>query len=263
MDQTTSEGAALSLLDELPKELPIDNPATMDPSTYDRGPLSFIESLPMELRVGILAQLPDVRSLPPAALSCKALYAAFKSCEPVLVRAVLANWIGIDALLGAMVNHQCIPPMLAPCQDMASKEDEHLDYVAKFIERLQLPTFTSIKLTLADALVVGDFHTQIVSPLVKGFTQMCWCWASPFPLARSFVSRAISVGESGRIARSFYMFEIYRKLFGIRDGPPRNFDRVRRKMWDAHSQRFFSKLAPWEVEQLSCVHDFLYSMKSQ
>ena len=51
-----------------------------------------------------------------------------------------------------------------------------------------------------------------------------------------------------RIERSFYTFEIYCSLFGK--------SRSRLSLND-QLDLFFNRFAPWENEQLACVHDFL------
>jgi hypothetical protein len=55
--------------------------------------------------------------------------------------------------------------------------------------------------------------------------------------------------EMSRIKRTFYYFEIFRNWF--RDLPDA------RVLLEEKMDVFFSALAPWEVEQLGCIHDFL------
>ncbi|KAJ5618729.1 zinc finger domain protein [Penicillium herquei] len=54
--------------------------------------------------------------------------------------------------------------------------------------------------------------------------------------------------ENYRIERSFYVFEVCCSLFWQSKNP---------LPWDDQLDKFFKRFAPWENEQLACIHDFL------
>ena len=72
-----------------------------------------LQRFPMELRCGILASLSDLQSLASAALTCRALYSAFKNNEDRLVRDVLVNCVGFGALPEAIIASRCRPSYLS------------------------------------------------------------------------------------------------------------------------------------------------------
>lgn len=57
--------------------------------------------------------------------------------------------------------------------------------------------------------------------------------------------------EACRIHRALYRFEIYRNLFC--QSPAK----VQSSVYGEQNELFFSHFAPWENEQLGCIHDFL------
>ncbi|KAI1080236.1 hypothetical protein F5B20DRAFT_119647 [Whalleya microplaca] len=111
---------------------------------------------------------------------------------------------------------------------------------------------------MRDALMINDFHVQVVSKLAQRFIQACVTNSESFclPLENSLRSRPISHLEEERITRALYRFELFRRLFGwfqhLEDEDiPRLHDSL------PYLAIFFSKFAPWENAQLACMNDFL------
>ena len=69
----------------------------------------------------------------------------------------------------------------------------------------------------------------------------------PVTLSRSIATRQ----EICRIERALYRFEIYCNIF--RESPKAQYSSV----YGEQKRLFFSNFAPWENEQLGCIHDFL------
>lgn len=65
-----------------------------------------------------------------------------------------------------------------------------------------------------------------------------------------FIVSPATFQEVCRIKRSFYRFETFCNLF-------REVDKVLSVVHEDRKTCFFQTLAPWEIEQLGCVHDFL------
>ena len=61
--------------------------------------------------------------------------------------------------------------------------------------------------------------------------------------------------ELRRIERALYRFEIYCDLF--REIPNERSSTIPSAINSEQSQLFFAKFAPYENEQLGCIHDFL------
>lgn len=66
--------------------------------------------------------------------------------------------------------------------------------------------------------------------------------------------------ELQRIQRSFYRFELYCNLFSRRAKVHRR-DPINSK--DKEHKYLFARFAPWELEQLVCIYDFLYRQISE
>lgn len=60
----------------------------------------------------------------------------------------------------------------------------------------------------------------------------------------------LSCSERNRLSRNLYRFQIYCHLFGDRESPPLSVVNQRDK--------YFAHFAPWENEQLACIHDYLF-----
>ncbi|KAI0013801.1 hypothetical protein F4779DRAFT_561416 [Xylariaceae sp. FL0662B] len=223
--------------------------------------------LPIELRCCILAFLPDLQSLVSSTLTCHALHDALMARQTGIIQGVLINCIGLGSLPEAIIAHQCSPPYLgvhgdnttwpAPANHLdGEQKQKQFDYISKFLQRLERPSVPSNTWTMRDALTLGNFHFQIVLPLTKKFTEACARTISNFPIPlNGLSSRPMSRSEEDRIARAFYRFEMFRRLFGC-------FNKSVEAEVERFHQIFFFKFAPWENAQLGCIHDFLHNQIS-
>lgn len=213
------------------------------------------ESLPFELKLDVLAALPDIQSLISVSQVCRELRAAFKHSRDSLIRAVLLNCIGYDTLPEATIVHRCKAPTLSTLVEGRPELDHDevanlSSFVTRFMGQLERPAVSSLVWTMEEAFDMVDFHLQVVSPFVERFVLYC-STTMDVKLRESLASAAPSREETGRIARAFYRFELYRKLYGCFHF---HFD-----AFLASSFLFFLRFAPWENAQLSCIHDYLIS----
>jgi hypothetical protein len=105
-------------------------------------------------------------------------------------------------------------------------------------------------MSLADLLQIGQTHVAIEG-LVNDFANMAWaCSLQDEPDLSSDL--VLSPGEHFRFCCAFYRTELFFRLF--RGTTTTKFDS---KTATIEYDLFFSKYAPWENEQLACVHDFL------
>ncbi|KAK6956990.1 hypothetical protein Daesc_002274 [Daldinia eschscholtzii] len=77
-----------------PEESVVDRTAT-EATPGVKSPLNTLEHLPSELLNGILASLPDVKSLVSATSSCRAIYSTFKESESIIISSVLGKSLGL------------------------------------------------------------------------------------------------------------------------------------------------------------------------
>ncbi|KAI1780561.1 hypothetical protein F4818DRAFT_396107 [Hypoxylon cercidicola] len=229
---------------------------------------SFLQRLPLELRWHILESISDVRSLASAALTCRALYSAFKAKEDDLPSAVLANCVGHEVLREAEIVHQCCPPFLSTPVRTTSPVGEPLDaeqsrqvhlYAKGFIRHLKRRTVpTPRRWNMSYALAFADYHLRVVVPLTQAFVEACASEQLSFPcvdLDDSLRARPATRREEERVMRALYRFELFRKLFG------RYSDGIEHMPGGAvavpYAHNFFKRFAPWEIAQLAVIHDFL------
>ncbi|OTB13372.1 hypothetical protein K445DRAFT_14044 [Daldinia sp. EC12] len=239
-----------------PEKSVVDRTAT-EATPGVKSPLNSLEHLPSELLNGILASLPDVKSLVSATSSCRAMYSTFKESESIILSSVLSNSLGVGILPIATMTYKCSPPFysdnLAPYVLFHTLEQvETLEtYISNFVTRLEPPTPSSIKWTMRDAIAVENYHRQVVLKLTEKFIQACRAIPSPcLDIGRSLQASPPSSSEKERIARSLYHFEIFRRLFGY-------LGKMQDRDLHKCAMTFFSKFAPWENAQLACIHDFL------
>ncbi|GAM86201.1 hypothetical protein ANO11243_042130 [Dothideomycetidae sp. 11243] len=189
---------------------------------------SPVASLSIELLQSVLSYLPDVTSLQAAATSCRAFHHAFQGAQGIIATLVLSNQIDISVL----------PEAIAADTSAAIGSRNVSDIMQKLHQRYDRPCSTRQMFRL------GRFH-HLVSDLAGRFaTTVISAFEPHWP------KDAISLREKRRIERSIYRFEIFCNLF-------RSSDMAREEQ-----SSFFSRLAPWENEQLGCIHDFLVRLVS-
>ncbi|KAH9884417.1 hypothetical protein F4778DRAFT_762890 [Xylariomycetidae sp. FL2044] len=234
-----------------------DHGNTTEPSE-DVKP-SYIQTLPVELRILILSFISDMPSLANAALSCHAMYDVLTG-KPDIIRSVLVNEVGLDVLPEAIQAHQCSPPFkriqpVDPNMDGSSKKyrDQTRQswlYISEYIQKMQREPVDSVTWTMSQAFELRNFHSDAVLKIVDHFIQACS--ESPYiPGNKALFSKTpASQTEKDRIARTLYRFEIYRRLFGILN---LHDSRERKRL----SYLFLAKFAPWENAQLATIYDFM------
>jgi hypothetical protein len=204
----------------------------MDPAVKTiKSPL---ETLPVETRQAILAELPDVRYLKSAALSCPSLYHAFVSAERILTCKVLQRQIPRDVL----------PEAVAALQSASVNPWPRLEtqnFMSKYFFTRRRPR---PKWNLSQALSMVTLYDH-----VKFFAKQF----SYDALNSSQLENSIyppSRAEIARIERALYRFQIYCNLF----------PGLKRPLFDASFQKsvFFNKFSPWENEQVAAIHDYLH-----
>lgn len=199
-----------------------------------------IEGLSVELLQMVLSELPDVSSLRAAALSCPLLYGVFLEADTTITTRVLLNQIDDSVLPEAELAFLSSSLHHGP-------EPKYRHVVVDFITQnlRQRPTPPS-SWSLQKALQLERLHL-CVSELTQKFVHTT---LTTYPMTQSKCTATRL--ERCRIERAFYRFELYCNLF-------RMLPEIGAELPIRVEQNklFFACFAPWENEQLGCIHDFL------
>jgi hypothetical protein len=200
---------------------------------------SPIEGLPVELVQMILSAVPDVTSLRAGALSCPLLYHAFLEKESAITAQVLLNQVDVSVLPEAMAASES--SWLRPHDTEPKNRRVIVDFINQNLRQRPTPPKSW---PLRKALHLGRLHFY-VDGLAKRFAAVA---LTKRPLNRS--KSIATYQEICRIERALYRFEIYCNFF-------RESLKAQSSVYGEQRQLFFANFAPWENEQLGCIHDFL------
>ncbi|KAI1371051.1 hypothetical protein F4677DRAFT_436620 [Hypoxylon crocopeplum] len=201
--------------------------------------LSPVEGLPLELVRMVLSALSDVASLQAAVLSCPLFYHPFLEAETAITTPVLLNQIDANVLPKALATFES--SQLRPHDTDPKTWEAVTDFVTRNLrQRPCAPTSWS----LLKALRLERLHFH-VDRLTKKFVEV----ALTNPPLNPSTSTA-TCQERCRIERALFRFELYCNLFRESMG-------VQPSIYGEQKQLFFANFAPWENEQLGCIHDFL------
>ncbi|KAJ5578184.1 uncharacterized protein N7459_007148 [Penicillium hispanicum] len=208
----------------------------------EQEPKRRLETLPTELIQLILSAIPNIESLEAAVLTGPRLHYAFKAFETRIVKPILSHEIAAELLHDALA-------VEISSQKQAWSTEELKEFLAKYCARDQQPfhVLLSGKLTQARSLIrlhnAVKFHRDRLASEVLSSNPVS---------AASAVSpvRPLSKAEETRIDCSLYRFQIYCNLF-------RDWKKIPDSFHFDQAEVFFSLFAPWENEQLACIHDYL------
>ncbi|KID83271.1 hypothetical protein MGU_09456 [Metarhizium guizhouense ARSEF 977] len=199
-----------------------------------------IECLPVELLQMVLLELPDVSSLRAAALSCPLLYEVFLEADTTITTQVFLKQIDDSVLPEAKLAF-----LSSSLHHGPEPEYQHglVDFITQNLR--QRPTPPS-SWSLQKALQLERLHL-CVSELTQKFVHTT---LTTYPTTQSKCTATRL--ERCRIERAFYRFELYCNLFRML---PKIYAEL--PIHVEQKQLFFACFAPWENEQLGCIHDFL------
>ncbi|KAH8170002.1 zinc finger domain-containing protein [Sarocladium implicatum] len=196
-----------------------------------------ITTLPVELVRQVLSTLPDIDSLRSAALSCSFLYFTFIADEASIVEQVLINQLFLPLIPELLLAHRS--SLLPRTADERRNRETFRDTVHQLLHKRRV---RNLKLSLKEGLDLARLHA-----LVEYFARKFAKSAIKTPSLSHTSEDHITYRESIRIRRAFYWFEIFCNYF--------------RKLWREDEDSIFSvfgcMFAPWEAEQLACVHDYM------
>lgn len=187
----------------------------------------------------ILEALPDVASLQAAVLSCPLFYRAFLEAETSITTHVLLHQIDISVLPEAIAAAKS--SRLNPHGTDLKTRRVISEFVAQNLHQRPTPPRSW---SLWDALRLAQFHSRVDWFSVK-FARAA---LTKHPLDST--PPVATHQETCRIERALYRFETYCNLF-------REYQKTPSTIYEDQEQLFFANFAPWENEQLGCVHDSL------
>lgn len=195
--------------------------------------MAKLEQLPIELLQDILAGVPDIQSLGALVLTGPLFYRAFLDAQAQIVKEVLQRQIPTELM------HDALAAEFSK-QDVWTRE-QAIDFLEQYFAREKKSFHSSFQWTLSEALPLARLHSLVelfTSSLVSSI------------LAQKHSAQPLSKTEKFRLNCNFYRFEIYCNLFRNKDKNPIYAD-------DDQREEYFAHFAPWENEQLACIHDYL------
>ncbi|KAF4341121.1 hypothetical protein FBEOM_4991 [Fusarium beomiforme] len=219
--------------------------------------MASISSLPLHLVADILRLLHNVQQLPPVLLSHRIFYSALLD-TPALPLDILRNQISDDLL----------PLAVTAFKSQKSIREASGTSVEVFLTNcydnpLQNVDGDQLHLSVGQALEVIRVNNALLD-LRDEFALCSLKKLHGINQDESLSSNhGLSPGETYRISRAFYRFQIYRNLFldekqGIDLFPSHQYDKTEDLSPEKELKRlFFDRHSPWVNEQLACIYDFL------
>lgn len=197
-------------------------------------PTGKLEQLPTELIQHILTIAPDIQSLTAAVLGGPRIYHSFLDAQVRITKEVLTRQIPKE------LYHDALAAEASSRQGTWTRQQAE-DFLGDYFARDRQPFHSTLQWSLSQAIPLARLHETI-----EYFTDSLVFTV----FAQKPCANPVSRTERLRIGRNFYRFQVYCNLFQNMRMIPINAD---------HDQRdsYFSQFAPWEIEQLACIHDYL------
>ncbi len=211
------------------------------------GPAT-LEGLHTELKSAILHFSADFNSLKTLIYASPSFYYVYTGVRKSVLSTVMLREIHPDVIPDALAVHESSEmDRQGPDQVNNTLARYKTDRHPKPAKLLPVPL--SIELLA--------FHKKYIEFFAKDFISSI---LSVHPISRKpeTIYRPLSSAETRRIHRSFYRFELYCILFKQRETQDGVIQDRERLGSQAQSDMFLSLYPPWEVEELCCVHDYIY-----
>lgn len=203
--------------------------------------------LPTEVRGLILSHLPDFPSLRGAIFSHSCLNGAFAENKAYIIKCVVISYVSPELL-----------PVALSVLESSRIKPWTREKVLELLDRHHNPyVCPPYQMNIHDALCLEKMHSNVVF-----FTRRFAVFAvTKHPLTGDPDSSPspITTNEWHRMAYNFYLFELYAELFrerynpydkNAKSSPGFNFDEQRDLNKKRHSF--------WEIEQQTCIYEYLY-----
>ncbi|KAK2882611.1 hypothetical protein FQN49_000183 [Arthroderma sp. PD_2] len=209
--------------------------------------LPTLDALPVEIQEAIIFQLGSIHTLKAAAASCRSLRNLVLYHQHEIIKRILRSIIPDDVFPEALAVFKSRKLLTTDVDIVQRQSDQYF----QSLKGIQLPDFS-----LSEAAALEDFH-RLVLRFSASFASNA---LSKHPVTGAAEEKPLPLSrrESYRIQRALYRFELYWNLFkGMEQAwPPRRVNAPAPSV-KYQSECFFDRFAPWENEQLACIHDFL------
>lgn len=189
-----------------------------------------LEDLPAELLSHILCKLNDLPALLSAIQASRTLHDTFVAAKHTILSKVLIRHVGASLMRVALMA-------------VESSAESH-DVPGTAADHHHAPKLTLLEL---DQVLAINKLNAAVDAFAQRFVQYT---AYNQPALDEGPPPLPTEKEMSRIKRTFHYLEIFRNRFSDSLDP--------RVLLEEKMSVFLSSLAPWEVEQLGCIHDFLF-----
>ncbi|KAI0097640.1 hypothetical protein GGR51DRAFT_540579 [Nemania sp. FL0031] len=209
---------------------------------YSIARTSHLERLPPELIHAILCQLSGLPTLRCAILSCRFILNSFTGSSSSIATRVFLN-----ELDSCDVRPEAIAALLASRLVNPTQSSAH-DFFQAHLQRRNVEV--GIRLTLDEVADLSRLHST-VSRLVKVFTDTrLQKLIAIMKDDHTFQPQEPSTLERYRIMRTLYILEIFFNVFRQTSMPDPELGQC--------MNDFLLNFAPWEIEQIACVQEFLF-----
>ena len=213
---------------------------------------TMLSSIPTEILIAIFTRLCDFRSVKSLALTSRVFYHTLLKAESAIVRDVFYNEIEFQSEAVAVVRSFGMTSW-----DISSVKGALDTYFDEQVNLDDIAWNLSLGMQVHKLhVLVKSFSAEFAASALKKITE-----ASSTPVKENGNSESLAPtqAELRRFERTFWRFELYCNLFRERfQDPQRRIKPLPRIEEDAQQAIFFDRLAPFENEQLGCVHDFLF-----
>jgi hypothetical protein len=214
------------------------------------SPQSPLHDLPIELKLKLLEQLPDLQALSALSQISKAFYSAFQYDKHNILSKILPRSMGQNVYADAVA--------VLHASRLNYTFENHQEIVGPFLVAYSKPEYAescSKSLNPSDVQALADFH-KTVCYFVDDF---CRTTLRGNPATGNDLGpiKPPSESERSRIARAFYIFELFCRLFR-RPKHHMKGVKVRVLMGTEEKTALFLSLFPaYRVEELTCVRDYM------
>lgn len=218
----------------------------------DESPPPSLESLPPEIISLILKFMPNIRALRSLVFACPHVHRCYVTQRESVLLTVLTQELPAQIQLTLVA---CLKaPNVTAQQTLNSTYEKFMDRYPVF----KSPFENSALAALSTEIVSAARLHNIVTDCVQDFATSC-AHSCGFPIDAPGPHRPLSPTEKYRLFRAFYRYELFIRLFSDAENLTKiqQLDNVFRWQSFDEMQSYFSSYPPWEVEETSCIFDYL------
>lgn len=239
----------------LPASSRTRRPAAVVRSVLQPAPaVSYLETLPAELRTLILFGLGSVEDLQALVLASPVFYQQYLLDRRALLahafRAELGNRVFVDAYAAQASATRYPVGSRRGRTSVTWFLDKYTELRARSVDDDPAVAATAGNPSEADLIRMAAFHLSVVRPLAEEFAAMFL-----YNLDPALKVGSLSVTEERRLLRALYRFQLFCNLFGpVPRGTP---GQPKYGSDDEVQGVFFYGFRPWEIEEVHCIYTLI------